>query len=233
MKLIDVVRENKLSVTLMAVTATLITVCMVIFRPDPILATPYYISLIVGMLQASANRYAPLVGGFNSILYAVVGYYLGLHGNALQALLVSFPIQIVTFVRWQRNKYGHSTVFRKMSPWGRVLTAVVFAASVLGLRAVLEMLGGQQQLLDSITSLFGVLTSVLTMLSYVEYSYLTPISAIGNIILYSVMAFKSDGGQVAHILVFNFYSFICVTRGCFRVSKLYKEQQGKTVEATN
>ena len=227
MKFAEVFKKNKLSLILMAITAVLVTASAVIFKPDPIMVVPYYVSLIIGVLQASANRYAPLIGGFTSILYAVVYYYLGLNGNALYALLISFPIQIVTFVRWQKNKYGSSTIFKKMSWLGRGITAIVYVLAVIGFRIVLSMMGGSQQLFDSITTLFGILISVLTMLSYVEYSYLSPINVAVSIVMYSAMVLEAGGGTKTHILIFSIYSFICVTRGMFRINKLYKEQQDK------
>ena len=234
MNIVEVFKKNKLSMILMAITALLITASAIIFRPDPIMVAPYYISLIIGALQASANRYAPLIGGFNSILYAVVYYYLGLNGNALYALLISFPIQIVTFIRWQRNKYGSSTVFKKMTWLGRAITAVIFVLSVIGFRLVLVKLGGTQQLFDSMTTLFGILISVLTMLSYVEYTVLSPINVAVGLVMYVNMVFTAGGGSKAHILIFSFYSLICVTRGFFRTSKLYREQQKlKNAESKN
>jgi nicotinamide riboside transporter PnuC len=234
MKFIEIFKKNKLSMILMAITGALIIACVILFKPDFISVLPYFVSLIIGALQASANRYAPLIGGFNSILYAIVfKYYLGLNGYALYALLVSFPIQIVTFIRWQKNKYGSSTIFKKMNWWGRGLTAAVFVISVIGFRIILNMMDGSQQLFDSITTLFGILISVLTMLSYVEYSYLAPVSGIVSIIMY-IQAVSMPGGAVkAHTLIFSVYSFICVTRGMICTNKLYKEQQKTLKESEN
>ncbi len=225
MKIKEVFKKNKLSLILMAITGALITASVIIFKPNFIQALPYYVSLIIGVLQASANRYVPLIGGFNSILYAIVYYSIGLNGNALYALLFSFPIQIVTFVRWQKNKYGSSTLFKKMSWLGRGVTAVIFVLAVIGFRAVLSVMGGEQQLFDSMTTLFGILITILTMLSYVEYSYLSPVNGIVSIIMYTQAVLAPGGGIKVHMLIFSIYSLICVTRGMFRISKLYKEQQ--------
>ena len=112
-----------------------------------------------------------------------------------------------------------------MSWLGRGVTALVFVLAVIGFRIVLSMMGGSQQLLDSMTTLFGILISVLTMLSYVEYSYLSPINVAVSIVMYSIMVLEAGGGAKLHILIFSIYSFVCVTRGMFRIDKLYKEQQ--------
>ena len=240
MNFIEVIKKNKLSMILMSITLVLIITCVILFKPDFIMVLPYFVSLVIGALQASANRYAPLIGGVNSIFYAIVYYYLGLNGNALYALLVSFPLQIITFIRWQKNKYGSSTIFKKMTWGGRALTAAAFVLAVVGFRAILNLMGGSQQLLDSMTTLFGILITVLTMLSFVEYSYLAPISGMVGLYMYISGAFEITGAGVGlaeggekkiHIIIFSIYSLICVTRGFFRVQKLYKEQQNSLTKA--
>ena len=105
---------------------------------------------------------------------------------------------------------------------------------MVGFRAILNMMEGSQQLLDSMTTLFGILITVLTMLSYVEYSYLNPISVAVGLVMNFLLAFEIGNGAIAlseggekkiHIIIFSIYSLICVTRGFFRIKKLYKEQQ--------
>ena len=99
-------KDNLPRLCLMAVTAVLITVTGIIFRQSFIRILPLYVSLLVGLLQSRANRYASLLGGLNSILYTLVYIYLGLYASAGYALLFSFPLQIVTFILWSRRKRG-------------------------------------------------------------------------------------------------------------------------------
>lgn len=210
---------------LILVTAALITVTGIFYRQSVLRILPLYISLIIGALQSRANRYAPLLGGFNSILYMIVYLYLGLYASAGYALLFSCPIQLVTFVRWSRNKYGSSTVFRRMTVRQRILTTVCFALSFAALYLILRAAGSEHQLLDNLSSLLGILISVLTMLAYIEYSWLMLPSGIVSIIL-NLATMQAHPEQITY-LIFSFYSMICVTQGFFRVRRLYAQQCGE------
>jgi nicotinamide riboside transporter PnuC len=215
-------KDNLPRLCLMAVTAVLITVTGIIFRQSFIRILPLYVSLLVGLLQSRANRYASLLGGLNSILYTLVYIYLGLYASAGYALLFSFPLQIVTFILWSRRKRGESTKFRRMTWKCRIFVLAGFAACFIVLRIVLKAAGSSHQLLDSLTSLTGILISVLTMFAFVEYTWLMLPSGILNIVL-NFATMQSNPEQITYVF-FSFYSIICVTIQFFRVRRLYAEQ---------
>ena len=207
---------------LMAVTAILITVTGIWFHQSLIRILPLYVSLVVGILQSRANRYASLLGGMNSILYALVYIYLGLYASAGYAILFSFPLQIMTFILWSRRKQGESTRFRKMSCRCRVAVLLGYLACFVILRAVLQAAGSNYQLLDNLTSLTGILISALTMFAFVEYTWLMLPSGILSIVL-NLSTMQTNPEQITYV-IFSFYSIICVSIQFFRVRKLYAEQ---------
>lgn len=207
---------------LMAVTAILITVTGILFHQSLIRILPLYVSLVVGILQSRANLYASLLGGMNSILYALVYIYLGLYASAGYAILFSFPLQIMTFILWSRRKQGESTRFRKMSWRCRVAVLLGYLACFVILRAVLQAAGSNYQLLDNLTSLTGILISVLTMFAFVEYTWLMLPSGILSIVL-NLSTMQTNPEQITYV-IFSFYSIICVSIQFFRVRKLYAEQ---------
>ena len=207
---------------LMAVTAILITVTGIWFHQSLIRILPLYVSLVVGILQSRANRYASLLGGMNSILYALVYIYLGLYASAGYAILFSFPLQIMTFILWSRRKQGESTRFRKMSWRCRVAVLLGYLACFVILRAVLQAAGSNYQLLDNLTSLTGILISALTMFAFVEYTWLMLPSGILSIVL-NLSTMQTNPEQITYV-IFSFYSITCVTIQFFRVRKLYAEQ---------
>lgn len=207
---------------LMAVTAILITVTGIWFHQSLIRILPLYVSLVVGILQSRANRYASLLGGMNSILYALVYIYLGLYASAGYAILFSFPLQIMTFILWSRRKQGESTRFRKMSWRCRAAVLLGYLACFVILRAVLQAAGSNYQLLDNLTSLTGILISALTMFAFVEYTWLMLPSGILSIVL-NLSTMQTNPEQITYV-IFSFYSIICVSIQFFRVRKLYAEQ---------
>ena len=216
-------KENLPRLLLILVTAAAITVTGILFRQSPLRVLPLYVSLVVGALQSRANRYASLIGGINSILYAFVYLYLGLYASAGYALLFSCPIQLVTFILWSRRKYGQSTRFRKMSVRLRVGVSAAFAAVFAGLYFVLRAVGSDYGVLDSLTSLLGILISILTMLAFIEYTWLMFPSGLIGIALH-IATMKTYPEQITYV-IFSVYSLICVTVQFFRVRKLYAQQQ--------
>ncbi|HHX53986.1 MAG TPA: nicotinamide mononucleotide transporter [Clostridiales bacterium] len=207
----------------MAITAVLITIAGIYYKQHPLHILPLYVSLVIGALQAKANRFASLLGGINSILYAIVYLYLGLYASALYAILFSCPVQLVTFVRWNQRKYGSSTVFRKMTAMQRIVVSAAFVASVAAVMLVLNLLKSDYSFIDSLSSLMGILISFLTMFAFIEYTWLMLPNGIIGIIL-NIATMKAHPQQITY-LIFSIYSLICVIRGFFMVLRLYKEQQ--------
>ena len=216
-------KENLPRIILVAVTAATITVTGVIFRQSIIRIIPLYVSLIVGILQSRASRYALLIGGINSILYALVYVYLGLYASAGYALLFSFPLQIVSFVAWSKRKYQGSTRFRELSNKARIAVFFGFAVSFAVLQIILEAAGSNHRILDNLSSLSGVLVSVLTIFAFVEYTWIMLPAGILSIAL-NIATVKTEPGQVTYV-VFSVFSMICVTAQFFRVRRLYAEQR--------
>jgi nicotinamide riboside transporter PnuC len=222
MKSVLLTKDNLPRLCLMAVTAILITVTGILFHQSFIRILPLYVSLVVGVLQSRANRYASLLGGMNSILYTLVYIYLGLYASAGYAILLSFPLQMITFILWSRRKQGESTKFRKMS-WGcRILVLIGYLTCFAILRTVLQAAGSSHQLLDNLTSLTGILISVLTMFAFVEYTWLMLPSGMLSIVL-NFATMQTNPEQITYV-IFSFYSITCVTIQFFRVRKLYAEQ---------
>ncbi|MBQ4604362.1 MAG: nicotinamide mononucleotide transporter, partial [Clostridia bacterium] len=157
---------------LMGCTAVLITVAGIYFRQSFLRILPLYISLTVGMLQSRVNRYASLVGSMNSLLYGVVYFYYGLYGSLFSAVLFSFPIQLLTFIRWNKNKWEHSTVLRKLTAKQRMLLVAGSVGALAAMWIILPLIGSQYVFLDSLTNLIGIVIYFLTMFAFVEYTFL-------------------------------------------------------------
>ena len=207
----------------MPITAVAITITGIIWKQSFIRILPLYISLTVMLLQSRANRYAPLIGGLNSILYIFTYIYLGLYASAAYALLFSFPVQLLTFVRWSKRAYKNSTRFRSMTQKQRIILLLAFAASFCIIFAILSVLDSSYQFVDSLSSLTGAVVSILTMFAFVEYTWLMIPNCILGIIL-NVMTMIDHPEQITY-LIYSVFSLVCVTRGFISVRNLYKEQK--------
>lgn len=210
---------------LMGISAVLITFFGIYFKQSFLRILPLYISLVVGLLQSKVNRYACLVGSMNSLLYGFVYFYYDLYGSLFSALLFSFPIQLLTFIRWNKNKWEHSTVLKKLSLKQRLLLSAGFIVSLIAMWIILPLIGSQYVFLDSLTNMLGIIIYFLTMFAYVEYTFLMLINGVIGIALYIQMLAESP--EMSTFLVYSIYSFICIFMAFFQARKLYASQQSE------
>lgn len=218
-------KKDALIYTLMVCTGVLITVSGVYFNQSFLRILPLYNSLVIACLQSGVNRYSNLFGSINSLLYTVVYFYYNLYASALSALLFSFPMQMFTFIRWNKNKWEKSTVLRKLSWKQRGLVTLGYFAVLAVMWAVLPLFGADYVFLDSATTLLGILVLFLTMFAYVEYTFCMIINGIISIALYVEMI--GDSPETVPFLIFAVYSFICIVFAFFEAKKLYSKQQNE------
>ena len=212
---------------LVFVTFLLITVTGIIFRQVWYRILPLYISLFVMLLQTRANRYAFLLGGLNSILYAIVGFSLKLYGSGCSALLISFPMQVLTFIRWNKESYGNSTVLKRLTNKSRVFFILGFALLWSILYFVLSKLDSGYIILDNTVTILGLFGTVFSLLRLIEYPFISIISSFINLILYIVML-KEHPGQITYV-IYTAYSIICCAISLRFMTKLYiKQNSSKT-----
>ena len=221
----EFVRRNKLLLTLMALCAAGITVTTVVFKQSWLRVGPMYVSLVISVMQARAIRYAPLLGGLNVIWHGFVALHYGLTANAMSCFFFSCPLQLITFLRWQKHKYGVSTVFRKLSWLWRIAVAVLFTAAFFGVVLILKKIGSSHTELDTLSTLLGILVSILALLSFIEFAPLQVVSCLIGIAL-TVMVIR-DHIEYTPTLIYNVYSTLCVTMGTVSVFRLYREQKAR------
>ena len=214
---------------LMGVTAVGITVTGIYSGQSFLNYLPLYISLVIGMLQSKVNRYSCLLGSVNSILYGIVYFYFDLYASALSAILFSFPIQMITFIRWNKNKRGNSTKLNKLTLKRKLLMLAGYVVLLLLMWWLLPLLGAEYAFLDSASNLLGIIIYFLTMFAFVEYTSCMLVNGLITIVLYITML--KDSFDIAPHLVFAVYSFICISFAFFEARKLYKSQQEEDLQA--
>ncbi len=215
-----------ITLCIMFAVAVAITVCGIIFKQDVWKMIPLYVSLFIALLQSRVSRFSPLLGGANSLLYTAVYFSFTLYGQAVYALLVSFPLQIITFIRWQKRKSGGSTVLRKMSAKMRILIAVAVAVIWVLLAFVRKNGDSSYYLLDNTTTLLGILATILMMLSFIEYTALMVINGCFTLLLYISML-EANPAQVTYI-VFASYSLFCAVLATINANRAFQAMHPKS-----
>ena len=207
---------------IMGASAVMITAAGIIFRQSPLRIFPLYVSLVISLMQSKVSRYAPLIGSVNSLLYAAVYAYYHLYASMAYAALVSCPLQVITFIRWSRHPWQGSTILKKLTAKQRIAVSAGSAAVWLAVVVVLNKVGSAHSLLDTTTTILGILATVLTMLSYIEYTVLM-LGQICSIGLYIAML-GTNPEQLTY-LIYSVYALICTTAAFVRTREIYRLQQ--------
>lgn len=212
---------------LTAVCAVAISVTGVLFRQSIFRMLPLFVSLGIGVLQSRASRYAPLIGSFNSLFYGVIYIGFGLYANAVSAFFVSFPVQLITFLRWKKYAYKHTTRFQTLAKWQWCVLVASLAVSFVVVNFVLTAADSSYRLLDNSSTLLGFAVSVLTVFAFREYTWLMLGNGLLTIGLYIFMTI--DALAQSTYLVYAIHSFICIVMQTFCVEKLYREQKEESL----
>ena len=218
--------QKRSSRTLYAITglsALLITYFGIAYNQQILRMLPLYVSLVIGLLQSKASRYASLLGSANSLLYTVVYASLSLYANAAYALLASFPLQLLTFFRWKKNAYKHSTKFQQLNKKQWIFLAAAFTLSFVVVNFILHKAGSAFRFWDNSSTLLSLAISVLTIFAFLEYTWFMLINGLITIGMYIAMS-TNDAAQLT-FLVYSCQSFICVVMQFVSVKHLYREQE--------
>ncbi len=189
--------------------AVILTVCGIAFKQAAWRMLPLYVSLFISLLQSRVNRFAPLIAGANSLLYAAVYFSYSLYTSAVYALAVSAPLQIITFIRWQKHRAGSSTVLRSLTNVQRLSVAAGFISAWILLFFMTRGSGSKYFLLDNTVTLLGILSTVLMMLSFVEYTYSMVIGCVCSLTLYITML-PLNPEQLTYAVYMAYSLFCCV-----------------------
>lgn len=216
---------------IIVITGIIILITGILTHQHPLLMVPLFISLFVMGFQSEANRIGVLIGSINSLVYTGAYIYMGVYASAASSLLFSFPIQLMTFFQWKKKAYKKTVVFKKMSTKARVL----FAVGVVALWAVTAYIfmrkDYQYAIWDSYLFIMGFIVPILTMLAYIEYTYLWIVNCVIGLFLNIQMVLVDY--TTATYFIYGIYALYSVIGAYISVQKFYREQQKITDKKMN
>lgn len=220
---------------IIAVTGVAILAAGILCKQEFFLMIPLFVSLFVMSFQSEANRIGPLLGAINSLIYTAAYLHMGIYLSAVSAILFSFPFQLMTFIRWSKNAYKKTVLFKRMPTKTRIIGTIGFFAAWGLLIVVFNYLDANfaqfnydYVVLDSATFLLGLVVQILTMLAYIEYTCLWIVQAVVGLFL-NVQMIMVDYSQTTYF-IYGIYSTYCVILAFINVQKFYKEQQAQATK---
>lgn len=209
---------------LLLITVIGVTISSILVKQSFLRVFPLYVSVFIMLLMSNVNRYAYLLGGINAISYGFIYLYYNIPGSAISAFLISFPLQIISFIRWSKTSWKSTTILKKMTGKVKILNAILLVLGWAIYYAVIRYLGSASSLLDSMASLLGMYITVLQVFKYSEYTYLMIPSILLTIGLYISLIANGVIEQVP-FLVYSCYSLLCVIRSVYKARSIMKEQE--------
>ncbi len=218
----DNLRDNLVTLAAAGVSFVLILFFAIYYKESPINVLPLFISLVVMFLQACVSRYTFLVGGINSLIYAIPYIGMGLYVSAATSVLTSFPFQMLAFIRWSKNTEKGETKIRAMSWRQRGLVVGMFAAVWLIMYLIFGALGSGYLVLDNTTNVLSIAQSILSVLRYFEYTILQIGYCIFQIATFAAVI-ADDPSKITY-LVYSVYSTFCVAVSLYRMYRRSRAQ---------
>ncbi len=216
-------KDTVFTLCLMGITAVLVISTGIYYKQAFLRLLPLCVSLVIGFLQTKANRHAPLLIGINALLYGIAYLQYHLYASAAYAILVSCPLSLINYALWRKSPYKQSTIFRRMTAkqrvmWGGVAFVGWAAASYLFFRFQSDF-----NLLDTTVTVLGIFSTVLSLLSFMEFPFMTAATQFCSIFLH-LSGVGSSPDKITYV-IYSVYAFSCAVMAFFRTRKLYAEQQ--------
>ncbi len=218
---------KKAKIIIIILTGIAILVAGILTKQKFFLMIPLFVSLFVMSFQSEANRIGALIGACNAVLYTITYICMGVYGSAASAFLFSFPLQLMTFFNWKKNAYKKTVKFKRMSNKMRIILSIVGLTLWAISAVVCHYFKYEYAVFDSITFLLGLIVPVLTMLAYIEYTYLWIVQAVVGLFL-NVQMVMNDYSQTTY-LIYGIYALYCVVCAFINVHKFSNEQQSEKI----
>ena len=90
---------------------------------------------------------------------------------------------------------------------------------------MLQGTSSQYRVLDSASTILGILATVLTMLSYIEYTVVMLLGQVCSIVLYIAML-QTSPEQITY-LIQSVYTMVCTVSAFLQANQIYTKQQAQ------
>lgn len=157
------------------------------------------LNLVLGAKGKVAGLYFAII---NSLLYAINCFSIPLYGEIMYNLLYSIPVSATAIFMWKKNSASSGEVkFRTMTPQFAVGTIVVTIAGTLIYSRILEWMGGNFALMDSLTTVVSVIASMLYLLRYSEQWLMWVIVNALSIVMWIIVLMSGDQSAILIIIM--------------------------------
>ena len=185
-------------------TLTMLTLS-IIWGDSPMALISGVTGIISVVLCAKGKISTYAFATINVGLYAIIAYQNRLFGEVMLNGFYYLPMNIVGFYMWRKQKDDAGTVIvRRLTPKQIILLIIGLLIAITAYWRVLVALGGNLQLIDSITTVLSIVAFLLQIGRFMEQWILWMIINVFSITMWSLLLGTPEG-SVTMIIMFSAY----------------------------
>ena len=122
------------------------------------------------VLCAKGKKSQYIWGLFNVIGYIIIAFINKYYGEVMLNALYYLPSQFIGYYLWNKheNKKTNDVEAKKLNLKQTLLLLVITTASIFGYKLILDLLGGNNTILDSASTMISIIANSLMLLRYRE-----------------------------------------------------------------
>lgn len=188
------------------IISTITMIALSVIWKDSLVALISGVTGIIGVVLCAKGKISTyFYATINVALYAWICFENALYGEVMLNTLYFIPMNILGFVLWNKKKDDQGTVEAKsLTNKQLVMLFVGLAVAVFVYYQLLKSLGGNLQLIDSITTITSVAALILQVLRYKEQWLVWILVNLVSIVMW-VMLLNTPEGSIAMIVMWAAY----------------------------
>ena len=168
-------------------------------------------------------------GLINIFAYSYVAYNSAYYGDVMLNILYFLPMTFFGIYFWNKNsrerKESKTVIVRSLSWKNKVLTFVGSLILVYILGLFLKMIQGTLPFVDSTTTIFSIIATILLTKRYSDQWFYWIMVDIWSIVMWAYI-FMRDGNQISMLVMWSAF-LVNAIYGYYNWIKLEREQNGK------
>ena len=201
--------DNKIKITkswiIYFIIANIIVLIGGIYQKSELVSIISSVSgVIYVLLVAKERRIAFIFGAINVLLYGLILLKESVYGGVIYNIVYSLPMMIYGYFAWGKKAKEKNSGVKNLSKKTRIILVIVFAIAIVVYSQILKYMGGNQTILDSITTLLGFLGIYLMTNKYMEQWQTWIIVNFTNVLMWVILV-QQDIANLPVLLMWLIY----------------------------
>lgn len=209
---------------ILLITATITMITLSIIGKDTVTALICGICGVISVVLCAKGKLENYFFGLiQAIIYVYICYKAHIFGEVMYNVLM-VPAIIFGFFNWKKNMNSEQKEVqaRNLTLRGWIILILGSVAAIFAYSMLLKYLGGNYTLVDSITTVFSVIATILMLARYSEQWLMWLTVGTFSIVLWSMALVKGDNGAIT-MLVMRAAYFINAVYGYINWRKMAKK----------